>query len=360
MDVVTKLRHADGREEEFRVRYVAGCDGAHSTVRRLLDLGFHGSTYPGSFYVADIDGQGEAFDGDLHIALDQADFMAIFPMKGGRARLIGDILHQVAGRDPEWQDIADRPARDMKLKISRVNWFSTYRVHHRVASHFRRGRVFLLGDAGHIHSPVGGQGMNTGIGDAVNLGWKFAAVLRQGADPRILETYEDERRSFATNLVRTVDRAFVFVSSPGRFARWMRTKIIPFVASLAFRLPGVRRRVFAFVSQTGIAYPESPLSEPGSSQLRPGERLPWIAEVDNFAPLASLDWQVHVYGGAGGELRADVPVYRFPWHSQMEVCGFEKGRAYLIRPDGYVALACSVERPDEITRYFRKWSPPGP
>ena len=101
------------------------------------------------------------------------------------------------------------------IAVERVNWFSTYRVHHRVADHFRQGRAFLLGDAAHIHSPVGGQGMNTGIGDAVNLAWKLAAVLQGGPRPSLLDTYEPERIAFARRLVATTDRAFTVVTSPG-------------------------------------------------------------------------------------------------------------------------------------------------
>ena len=105
-----------------------------------------------------------------------------------------------------WNDVSQRVIEWMHIDVARVNWFSTYRVHHRVADHFRKGRAFLLGDAAHIHSPVGGQGMNTGIGDAVNLAWKLAAVLQGRADASILDSYEPERIAFARRLVATTDR----------------------------------------------------------------------------------------------------------------------------------------------------------
>ena len=105
----------------------------------------------------------------------------------------------------------------MPINVERVNWFSTYRVHHRVAGHFCVGRAFLLGDAAHIHSPVGGQGMNTGIGDAVNLAWKLAAVLHGQAEASLLDSYEPERIAFARRLVATTDRAFTAVTSSGRW-----------------------------------------------------------------------------------------------------------------------------------------------
>ena len=128
---------------------------------------------------------GPALDGELHVDLDEADFLAVFPLAGeGRARLIGTVRDERAEHADtlRFEDVSDRAIQHMKVEVASVNWFSTYHVHHRVTDHFRKGRAFLLGDAAHIHSPAGGQGMNTGIGDAINLAWKLAAVLRrQGA-----------------------------------------------------------------------------------------------------------------------------------------------------------------------------------
>jgi 2-polyprenyl-6-methoxyphenol hydroxylase-like FAD-dependent oxidoreductase len=123
-----------------------------------------------------------------------------------------------------------RAIQHLKLDILTVNWFSTYRVHHRVASHFRQGRTFLLGDAAHIHSPIGVQGMNTGIGDAVNLAWKLAMVLKEEAADNLLDTYEAERIVFARRLVSTTDRLFTIVTKRGLVARWVRTKLVRLAA----------------------------------------------------------------------------------------------------------------------------------
>jgi 2-polyprenyl-6-methoxyphenol hydroxylase-like FAD-dependent oxidoreductase len=141
-----------------------------------------------------------------------------------------------------------------------VNWFSTYRVHHRVANHFRGGRAFLLGDAAHIHSPVGGQGMNTGIGDALNLAWKLAAVMQKAVPESLLDTYEPERIAFARRLVDTTDRAFTLVTRRGSLARVVRTRLVPRLAPLLFRLPPTRRFMFKTLSQIGVNYRHSRLS----------------------------------------------------------------------------------------------------
>ncbi len=147
---------------------------------------FPGGTYDHLFYVADVEARGAMTNGEIHVGLDTADFLAVFPLKhDGHWRLVGTVRDEL-GRPREnlsWDDVSRRVIEWMRIDVARVNWFSTYHVHHRVANHFRKGRTFLLGDAAHIHSPVGGQGMNTGIGDAVNLAWKLAAVLGERAEP---------------------------------------------------------------------------------------------------------------------------------------------------------------------------------
>jgi hypothetical protein len=247
----------------------------------------------------------------------------------------------------------------LRLRIDRVNWFSTYRVHHRVAARFREGRTFLLGDAAHIHSPVGGQGMNTGIGDAVNLAWKLAAVLKGTADDALLETYQPERIAFAHRLVATTDRAFTMVTRRGPVARLVRTRLAPFLASGLLRLPPVRRFLFRTVSQIGVNYRHSPLSAGAAGAVRGGDRLPWVETApgrDNFAPLASIAWQVHVYGEAAGGLseacaERGLPMHVFPWRPEMRRSGLRRGALYLVRPDGYVALADPRAEPARLREY---------
>jgi len=208
--VRARLKRPDGMVEPCEAAYIAGCDGAHSTVREALRIGFPGGTYSHLFYVADVDAGGATMNGELHAALDTTDFLIVFPLKQeGRARLIGTVRTD-AEDQPEnlsWNDVSRRVIEWMRIDVKRVNWFSTYRVHHRVADRFRAGRAFVLGDAAHIHSPVGGQGMNTGIGDAVNLAWKLAAVVHGRADASLLDSYEPERIAFARRLVATTDRA---------------------------------------------------------------------------------------------------------------------------------------------------------
>jgi FAD binding domain-containing protein len=246
----------------------------------------------------------------------------------------------------------------LRVDVGRVNWFSTYHVHHRVASRFREGRAFLLGDAAHIHSPVGGQGMNTGIGDAVNLAWKLAAVLRGRAPIRIVDTYERERIAFAQRLVATTDRVFQFVTRSGRLAAVVRVHVAPGVIGAAFHLKAVRRLMFRTLSQTAIHYHVSDLSEGRAGDVRGGDRLPWTgSDPDNFAPLQSLDWQVHVYGSATQPLSEccasrGLRLQVFPWSEGAERAGLARDAMYLVRPDGHVALADPLQNPARLTRYL--------
>src|SRR5205085_11822330 len=167
-----------------------------------------------------------------HVALDITDFLAVFPLKdAGHARLIGTVREGEQKHGTlSWTDVSTSVIDWMRIDVARVHWFSTYHVHHRVADGFRKGRAFILGDAAHIHSPVGGQGMNTGIGDAVNLAWKLAFVRHGRADASLLDSYEPERTAFARRLVATTDRAFTGVTSPGAVARRVRLNIVPAVA----------------------------------------------------------------------------------------------------------------------------------
>ena len=359
------LELPDGSEENCEAAYLAGCDGASSTVREQLGIGFPGGTYEGLFYVADVEASGPAVNQELHVDLEDADFALVFPMQGeGRIRLVGIVREGSARERGELtvEDVRGKAIAHLKLHIAKVSWFSTYRVHHRVARSFRQGRAFLLGDAAHVHSPVGGQGMNTGIGDAVNLAWKLAAVLKNEASEALLDTYEPERIAFAQRLVATTDRVFTAVTRQGPLARLVRTRVVPSLAPLLFRLAAVRRFFFRTVSQTAIRYRQSSLSAGRAGAVHGGDRLPWFEMVqgpDNFAPLASLKWQVHVYGEprpgvaeACGNL--GLALHRFPWQRAMAQAGLMRGALYLIRPDGYVALADARREPDSLRRYFEE------
>jgi 2-polyprenyl-6-methoxyphenol hydroxylase-like FAD-dependent oxidoreductase len=377
----------DGVGESCEAAYLAGCDGASSTVRHQLRLGFPGGTYERMFWVADLEAEGPGADGELHVALDEAGFLAAFPLKGDRhVRLIGTFRAEDAADDEgearspapvptfAWRDV-DRSALDrVGIRVRDVQWFSTYHVHHRVVERFSAGPVFLLGDAAHVHSPVGGQGMNTGIGDAFNLGWKLADVLSGRAHPQLLDSYDPERRAFAERLVATTDRLFTLASRDGALARWVRTRAMPGVLPRLFDTERGRTFLFATVSQTRIRYRQSPLSEGHAGVVHAGDRLPWFAQTgdgegDNYAPLRSRWWQAHVYGEPRPGFadlreaceRRGIPVVQLPWRVAAENVGLMSGALYLVRPDGYLAYVDADARPDALDEYLARvevWTKP--
>jgi 2-polyprenyl-6-methoxyphenol hydroxylase-like FAD-dependent oxidoreductase len=367
--VVARLRRPNGSEETCEAAYLAGCDGARSAVREALGVTFPGGTYDHTFYVADVAADGPVVNQELHIALDATEFLGVFPMKAkGTARLVGTV-HRDPGPGEDalgWEGVSRSIMDRMKITVEKVNWFSTYRVHHRVAGRFREGRAFLLGDAAHIHSPVGGQGMNTGIGDAVNLAWKLASVLRAGASEKLLDTYEPERISFARRLVKTTDEVFTIATSPRGLARRLRTQVASWVAPAAWRSKGFRQFMYRTVSQIGVEYREGPLARGAAGRVAGGDRLPWAgagsgpAGGDNFTPLISLDWQVHVYGEPSVELEEacqarGLPLRAFIWRPDLWREGLMEHAAYLVRPDGYVALADPKARPETLFQFLDAW-----
>jgi 2-polyprenyl-6-methoxyphenol hydroxylase-like FAD-dependent oxidoreductase len=360
--VIARVRGPEGREESWEAGYIAGCDGSRSTVRETIGMGFPGGTYRQLFYVADVEAAGRALDGELHADLDEADFLAVFPLAGeGRARLIGTVRDERADRADTltFEGVSDQAINHLKVDVRNVNWFSTYHVHHRVTEHFRKGRAFLLGDAAHIHSPAGGQGMNTGIGDAINLAWKLAAVLAGDAPDKLLDSYEAERIGFAQRLVATTDRVFSFVTAEGRIADIIRTRVAPVLIPTAMAFEAAREYLFRTVSQITLNYRDGPLSVGTGGHVHGGDRLPWVAihGKDNFEPLQAMTWQVHVYGSASAQLADwcachDMPLHVFDWQPEHEAAGLARNALYLLRPDTYVALADPSAAPEALERYF--------
>ncbi|MGE7367666.1 FAD-dependent monooxygenase [Neorhizobium sp. NPDC001467] len=365
--ISARLVLADGGEVLCDAAFLAGCDGASSSVRKSLGIGFPGDTYQQTFYVADVEASGPPMNGELNIALDQAEFLAVFPLdEGRRARLIGTVEEEATRVGTRhFEALKDRAVSDLAIEVTAINWFSTYRVHHRVADRFREGRTFLLGDAAHIHSPAGGQGMNTGIGDAINLAWKLKAVLDGGvhdaaAANRLLNTFEEERLAFARSLVRTTDQAFSLATADGGLAQFVRKRLVPLLMPMAVQIEPLREFVFRTLSQLMIHYRGDYLSRGEAGDVHGGDRLPWFDLGDgrsNHDGFRDLCWQVHVYGYAGSDVEewcreSGLPLHVFPWQSAFEEAGIGRDAAYLIRPDSYVASAAHAALPEALERYF--------
>ncbi|TIP88618.1 MAG: hypothetical protein E5X58_27800 [Mesorhizobium sp.] len=358
--VVATLRNG-GATETVCAAYLVGCDGARSAVRHGLNIGFPGGTYEQAFYVADVTGSGAVTRNGMDTTVSAYGFAIAMPVRqSGSLRLIGIVpkAHE-ADETITFEAIRADVERDTGIKVNEVNWFSTYRVHHRVAERFRVGRVFLCGDAGHIHSPAGGQGMNTGMGDAVNLGWKLAAVVQGRADQRLLDSYEPERIAFARKLIESTDTAFRFITSRSRLVGLFRRYLMPKILKVLLHTSFGSRAFFGLISQAAIQYRSGPISSGTAGKISGGDRLPYVltAGGNNFEPLRSLDWQVHVYGEANAEFRAmlaptGIPIHSFAWSDMAKAAGLHRDGAYLVRPDGHVALASPVQEAAAFQRYL--------
>jgi len=355
-DHVAATLKLHGNLKTLKAAWVAGCDGAHSAVRELNGIGFPGAPYEHAFFVADVAATGPMVPGELNVFLWRRRFHAFFPMRGeNHWRIVGILPEGLMGRkDVSFEDVLPtlREEWQAEIAIQTCTWFSTYRIHHRAAARFRKGRCFLLGDAAHIHSPVGAQGMNTGLQDAYNLGWKLALVAQGRADASLLDTYEEERIPVAERLLETTDRAFRLVISDGWLAGLARTQVVARIAAFALRFAAVRRFAFRTVSQIGIHYRESRLSENRDRLPEPapraGDRFPWI---DGLLPqLGDLDIHLLVVGQDAPAIPgAPVKIRVIPAGGDLPSPSF-----YLLRPDGHVGLCGRQADAAAITRYLRE------
>ena len=358
------LMQPDGTTAEVRAAWVAGCDGAHSAVRDLSGIAFEGAPYEHVFFVADTQVTGSMVPDELNVYLWREGFHLFFPMRGtDHWRIVGILPSDLRGRDDlTFEDVIPsvRQKAGTQLSFRACSWYSTYRIHHRRAARFRNGRAFLLGDAAHIHSPVGAQGMNTGLQDAYNLAWKLALVVSGRAGAALLDSYEDERVPVAQRLLSTTDRAFSLVVSDSVLARLFRTRVLAKIMALAMRVESVQKLAFRTISQIGISYRGSRLSEtlPGIPEGAPraGDRFPWLrlkfqpngSPEDLFGRLDDTRFNLIVIGqvtppGGIPELGDLVHIIEVPHdpandrelvHAHIPRVSF-----YLLRPDGHVGLA---------------------
>jgi len=371
------LRRHDGSTQTLRASWVAGCDGAHSAVRTLSRIEFPGAPYEHIFFVADTTASGPMVPGELNIYLLREGFHLFFPMRGeNQWRVVGILPPELRARDDIAFDAVEPTIRahvGAALNFTECRWLSTYRIHHRHAARFRDGRCFLLGDAAHVHSPVGAQGMNTGLQDAYNLGWKLAMVVRGRAHNRLLDSYEVERLPVARRLLETTDRAFSVVVSDRWLSRLLRTRMIAKIAATAMRFEATRRLGFRTISQIGIHYRRSPLSQTGGVLPRkspqPGDRFPWLrlqASADSpvedlFGKLDDTRFNLIAFGqqplntltSAFGDL---LRVFEFPAlpenRHQLARVDIPERSYYLLRPDGHVGLAGIDVDSRRVAQYF--------
>jgi 2-polyprenyl-6-methoxyphenol hydroxylase-like FAD-dependent oxidoreductase len=370
------LKAADGTFRTITATYVAGCDGARSTVREKCGIAFAGAPYEHVFFVADTEATGSMVPDQVNVYLWRDGFHLFFPMRGeDHWRLVGILPRELRGRDDVGFD-AVIPSLTKEagegLAFRQCMWFSTYRIHHRRAERFRDRRCFVLGDAAHIHSPVGAQGMNTGLQDAYNLAWKLALVAQGRADAALLDSYETERVPVAQRLLDTTDAGFRLVVSDNPLAGILRTQVLARIMAFAMRRKPVQRYAFRVVSQIGIRYPSSALSQSLATMPddapRAGDRFPWLKlklggseAEDLYVRFDDTCFNLIVVGqpapsGNGLGLGDLLQIHTV---ADDRANDLELGRAhiprpsfYLLRPDGHVGLCGAQLDTTALARYL--------
>jgi len=372
--VLANLKQPDGSIRTIEAAYVAGCDGGKSTIRELCGIGFPGAPYEHVFFVADTEATGAMVPEELNVYLWRDGFHLFFPMHGtNRWRVIGILPKHMRGRDDlTFEELEPEIQREAgaTLRFEACSWFSTYRIHHRCAERFQDGRCFLLGDAAHVHSPMGGQGMNTGLQDAYNLAWKLALVVRGQAEPGLLESYGEERRQVAQRLLGTTDRAFMLLVSDHRVAGFFRTRVVARLAAFAMTKARARKLAFRTLSQTGVRYPQSRLSATLSDlpdgAPRAGDRFPWLtfdvgsSSRDLFATLDDTRFNLIVCGQPAANFEPPlgngihtIAIPDTPGNREaLARVGIQGPAFFLLRPDGHVGLAGTHLNVASITRYL--------
>ncbi|MGB7290797.1 MAG: FAD-dependent monooxygenase [Thermodesulfobacteriota bacterium] len=373
--VRAKVKTATGETEPIEAKFIVGCDGAKSPVRNMLGLTFEGSTFERIFYVADAVIDWKFTHEALSVCLAKKALTAFFPMVGkNHYRIVGTFPegHEKDEGEILYEEIEQQFKEDteLELDIVNVNWFSAYKVHTRHVNRFSLGRCFLAGDAAHIHTPAGAQGMNTGIQDGYNLAWKIWLVLQERASEKILETYNEERLRNAKNLLKTTDLLFNLGASPNIFLSYFRTHIFPHIAGFALNFDSVKRFIFPRISQVGINYRMSSLSENNANfSVRAGDRMPYFTvEGKNvYDRLRQPKFHLIVFSNAQG----DFPPLKTELESQYaesidfnviplgpqvaELFGTNTSFNVLLRPDNYIGFISTGTSLNNLRAYLNKF-----
>jgi 2-polyprenyl-6-methoxyphenol hydroxylase-like FAD-dependent oxidoreductase len=350
--------HADGSEETIHTGWLVGCDGAHSAVRHGLGLAFEGDTLASNWVLADLMLDGPAAE-EVTISWTPDGVLALFPMGERRFRVIADVpesegevsldevQHLLEARGP-----GGLTGRD-------PIWLSRFRINERKVADYRRGRSFVVGDAAHVHSPAGGQGMNTGLQDAANLAWKLALVCQGKAHERILDSYSPERSAVGELVLKNAGR---MTRMALLHARWLQT-LRNAVVSTVGRLPAFQRHLAGDLSELDLHYADSPLNGPSigrAAGLMAGDRAPDCPLVTLSARKKRLFEKLR--SGRFVLLSGETPpVLPKALDALAQTAQFAGGTEiyrpevlYLIRPDGYVAMTAPAAEPEAIIHYLKR------
>jgi len=355
--------------EKVTAKYMIGCDGAKSMVRHLLNFSFKGGTYEQQFYVADTKLKWQEGFNKLILCPSRNNFCGFFPMAGSNShRIIGTVPKVLNDRaDLSFDDLekAIKETVHFPMEIEAMNWFSVYKLHHRSVDTFRKGNVFLAGDAAHIHSPAGGQGMNTGLQDAYNLSWKLALVIKNIAGEKLLETYNEERLPFAKWLLKFTDRFFGIMTSSNIFISWLRNNIVPQMLKIFLKSPFIRPLMFKTLSQIKWSYKDCSVSKNRSAQklkFTAGDRLPYVlintGQTSESVYTLLMQPVFHLLMIGNTNISFTMHEFVKPVISNLEdwkSFGVTKSLYILVRPDNYIALVADEMNKEILDSYLQQY-----
>jgi 2-polyprenyl-6-methoxyphenol hydroxylase-like FAD-dependent oxidoreductase len=325
-DYVRVTLEQEGKQSEVKAAYVVGCDGAHSAVRHLLNLPFEGDVYDASFMLADTDTNETLSADEMQLCPSEFGPLAIFPMSSTRRRVVATV--EKAEDDAPSIEIVRRLLAERGpggIEARGIRWSSYFKVHHRQVAQLRVGRIFIAGDAAHIHSPIGGQGMNTGLHDVWNLVWKLDLVVRGHAGEALLDSYNAERRPVIRNVIDMTHLMTKAMGTPSKFAQAIRDVAIPLVSCIApFQHAMVQR-----LSQLGVAYSGSPVVE-GAGKRHFDESLRGGRGIGGRFLLILGEDTTPSTRDAAKRLCADLSYL-------VELRSTPRDGIRLLRPDGYIA-----------------------
>jgi 2-polyprenyl-6-methoxyphenol hydroxylase-like FAD-dependent oxidoreductase len=286
-NLATATLQRNNGSQTLTADWVIGADGAHSLVRKTLNIPFNGDTYKNLFYLIDAKITGIKDSDAIRAYLSNHGITAFFPLPDeGYYRIIGNLPGNINpdDKEPPLADILPllQQVTRTDIGITDCRWLITYKLHHRMADSFNIGTCFLIGDAAHIHSPVGGQGMNTGLQDAYNLAWKLALVVNSKASAKLLDSFSIERMPVARTLLKSTDRAFNLIISKNILARAFRKHVMPRLLAFLWSKENIKTLFFKAISQTGISYRYSKLNLHLSQtkNIKAGDRLPYLKVFD--------------------------------------------------------------------------------
>ena len=377
--VTVQLKRNDTNEGiTINAKYLIACDGAKSKVRHLLKCNFKGGTYENKFFVADIRIKWGQPPNQVIAAPSKINFCAFFPMYGDdNYRVLGTMPKNFKNKeDILFKDLETviKSIIQIPLEFEKVNWFAIYHLHYRCADRFKTGRCFLAGDAAHIHSPAGGQGMNTGLQDAYNLSWKLAMVLQNNAGEKLLNTYHLERYPFAKWLLKFTDRVFGLMTSSNWIISWFRTNLAPFLINKMVNKSAAGIKLFKIFSQIWYSYRTSPLSIHASKQklqFKAGDRFPYVLTlIDDklqscYHLLTKPKFHLVVIGEQvsveeqnriPSELRPIIEIIFLPLSREWELLGIKQKLYILVRPDNYIGMLSDHLNQSVVQCYFNNLS----